>query len=157
MSALQEQQVTTRKLSHSEVGNYRPQLESLMGAALSTSISAQRYDIEREIAATLNMAERSTNYVTVIAENAKRVLAFIVGSIEPDTDSAFILWIVVSPDAQRQGIGKRVVDRFTHDTCANMLKGYVNLDDPVAVAFWQRRGWRPLHPPRRRVLMGVQI
>lgn len=157
MSALHEQQVATRKLPHSEVGDYRPRLESLMRAALCTFPSAQGIDTEREIAATLNLAERSTNYVTVIAENAERLLAFIVGSIAPDTDSAFILWIVVSPDARRQGIGKGLVDRFTHATRVNMLKGYVNLDDPVAVAFWERRGWRPLNHRPRRVLMGVRI
>jgi ribosomal protein S18 acetylase RimI-like enzyme len=146
--------VSARKLAQTQVAAYRPGLEALLRVALSASKSGQAFDVEREVTMTLDMAERHPHYVTVVAGSGERVVGVVVASIEPDTDSAFILWIATTPDVQRQGIGNRLIDHLQDSTRVSRVTGYVNLDDPVAVGFWTARGWRRVHPPPQRVLMG---
>jgi GNAT superfamily N-acetyltransferase len=132
-------------------------MESLLRGVLSASISAQGYDVDQQVASTLRLAERDPNYVTVVADTDSLVLGLIIGYVDLDASSAFIRWIAVGLDVRRQGIGSRLVAKFEDATRAALVKGYVNLEDPVAVAFWEARGWRRLHPPPRRVMMGRQL
>lgn len=150
-------EMTLQKLAHPQVAAYLPQMEELLREALSASQSAKRYDLEREVASTLNMAERHPDYVTVVATSGKRILGMVVASIQSDTNCAFVLWIAVAADVQRQGIGNRLIDHLQDTTRVNMVTGYVNLEDPVAAGFWNSRGWRRVHPPPQRVLMGTRL
>lgn len=119
--------------------------------------SGEEHDVDREVASTLKLAERDPDSVTVVAAAESLVLGLITGYVDSDAGSAFIRWIAVGPDVRRQGIGSRLVATFEKTTRMKLLKGYVNVKDPVALAFWEARGWRRLHPPPRRVLMGRQL
>lgn len=146
--------VSLRRLPPAEVAALRPQMEPLLRGALSASISAQEYDVEQQVASTLKLAERDPTYVTIVAEADSLVLGLIIGYVDSDASSAFVRWIAVGLDVRRQRIGSQLVAAFEDTTGMALVKGYVNLEDPVAVGFWEARGWRRLHPPPRRVLMG---
>lgn len=144
------------QLSPAQIATSRADFESLLIDALTNSVSGRARDIPREVASTLELAQRHPAYVFVVAREGSRLLGAVTGCCEPP-DGAFINWVAVRPDAQRQGFGNMLLDHFEHVTSVRRLSGMVNLDDPVAVAFWRQRGWARLHPPPRRVVMGRQL
>lgn len=146
------QNVAFHQLSPEQIGSHRAELEMVLWIALAASTSGQALDIRREATSAINLAERSPGYVTIVGVRATRMLATIIGLV--DEGSAFVLWLAVRPEARRQGLANALVDYFETLAQAELVKGYVNLDDAAAVAFWNQRGWRRLHPPPRRILMG---
>lgn len=144
------------QLSPTQIAMSRADLDSLLVSALTKSLSGRARDISREVASALELAQRHPDYRFVVAREGPRFLGAVVGCLEPP-DSAFITWVAVHPDVQRQGLGNVLLDHFEQATSIRKLSGMVNLDDPVAVAFWRQRGWERLHPPPRRVVMGRQL
>lgn len=63
--------------------------------------------------------------------------------VRPDV-SPWVWGLVVGPDARRNGVGRRLIDRVVEFA---QLKGYPELwvaTGPTAVAFYERCGFRPV-------------
>lgn len=141
------------EVARSQIPQRRSDLEHLLRKTLCQSISGVACNIEREIASTIETAVRHPRTGTLIALDGNDVVGALFVEFE-SARSAFVRWLVVDPEHQRRGIGNRLLDDLELHHSVGAISGFVNLDDPAAVGFWEQRGWSRLHPPPRRVRMG---
>ncbi len=134
----------------------RAHLTILLRGSLRQSISGRAFDINAEVAATLDFAECAMNARVISAQGAAGLVGVAIGSVD-ESGTAFIRWVAVAPSVRQCGIGGQLVDVFETASCARRVRGWVNHDDPVALGFWLRRGWQPLGAPPHLVMMGREL
>lgn len=146
-----------RMLEQDEVATRRGELERFLAGAIGSIAAGRIAEVDREAASTMTLACKASGYVTTVAEEHGELVGLLVGRLERDRSTAFVRWVVVLPENRRRGIGRLLADSFDDLVGEGLVQGVVDLDDPVAVAFWTRRDWKPLLEPRRRVPMGKKV
>lgn len=136
-----------RELEKGALETRHEELSAFLETAIAGSVSGLAMDVREEVEATLRAALRLRQARTVIAECDG--LVGIVTGRGSATGTAFIRWVAVEPAARRRGIGSALVARFAEAVQRPAIQGMVNVDDPVAEAFWTSRGWRPELPGSR--------
>ena len=106
---------------------------------------------EDEVLMSLDRAASERN-LTFIASDGGRPVGVLIALPKPAVRSAFVLWIVVAPDARRRGVGTALVDTLEATPELEGLEGLVDQEDRTALGFWQDRGWtvRGTRPGRRQ-------
>ncbi len=133
------------------------ELVTLLTSWVQETVSARRiHDIQETMRFAVWTTVRHSDRTVLLAELDGQPAGILLGELKegPKGRFGFVEWIAVEPDRRRQGIGSALVDEFATLIGVDRLEGSVNLDDPVAVAFWERQGWTRLRPPPRRVMMG---
>ena len=97
-------------------------------------------ETEDEVSTSLDRAASERN-LTFIASDGGRPVGVLIALPKPAIRSAFVLWIVVAPDARRRGVGTALVDALESTPGLEGLKGMVDQEDHTALGFWQDRGW----------------
>jgi GNAT superfamily N-acetyltransferase len=115
-------------------------------------------ETEDEVFMSLDRAAIDSN-LTFIASDDDRPLGVLLALPEPWIRSAFVLWIVVAPDARRKGVATALMDALATTQGIEQLTGMVDQEDSAAIGFWLGRGWtvRRPRPGRRRLLMGTDL
>ena len=111
-----------------------------------------------EVAMSLDLAA-SESGLTFIASDGRRPVGVLIAAPEPRTQSAFVRWIAVAPDARRSGVGTALVEALAVTPGLTALTGMVDQEDPTALGFWKDLGWsvRRPRPGRQRQLMGPDL
>lgn len=89
-----------------------------------------------------------------VAEDAGRIVGFLVGYRSPDRPVAVVHLLAVDPNRRREGIGSELVERFVDDARAAGLRrveGLLRPDERPAVEFARAVGFvaeslPPAHP-----------
>ncbi len=133
------------------------ELLQLLVSWVAGSVSARRF---RDIGETMRFAMWTTvrhpNRTVLLAEQDSRPRGILLGELRDDRRKryGYVEWIAVDPDRRRAGVATALTMDFATKLGVEQLQGSVDLDDPVAVTFWERQGWTRLDPPPRRVMMG---
>jgi GNAT superfamily N-acetyltransferase len=110
-----------------------------------------------EIFVSLDRAASERN-LTFIASDDRRPIGVLIALPKPSLRSAFVLWIVVAPDARRRGVGTALVEALEVTADLEVLEGMVDQEDPAALGFWRDRGWTVSGTrPGRRQRMEVRL
>jgi GNAT superfamily N-acetyltransferase len=100
----------------------------------------------------------SERNLTFIASDDRRPIGVLIALPKPSLRSAFVLWIVVAPDARRRGVGTALVEALEVTADLEVLEGMVDQEDPAALGFWRDRGWTVSGTrPGRRQRMEVRL
>jgi GNAT superfamily N-acetyltransferase len=97
-------------------------------------------ETEDEVLMSLDRAASARN-LTLIASDGGRPVGVLIALPKPTIRSAFVLWIVVAPDARRRGVGTALVDALEATPELEGLEGLVDQEDHTALGFWRHRGW----------------
>ncbi len=116
----------------------------------------ERGELVPELSMTLDLAASESGLAYVGLEGTRPV-GVLVAAAEPHTSSAFVRWLVVDPARRGRGVGTALVDALVATPGIDRLRGMVDHEDPVALAFWTSLGWSTLRlrPGRRHHLMGT--
>ena len=108
-------------------------------------------ETEDEVLMSLDRAASERN-LTFIASDDGRPVGVLIALPKPSIRTAFVLWIVVAPDARRRGAGRALVDALEATPGLEVLEGMVDQEDRTALGFWRDRGWtvRGSRPGRRQ-------
>ena len=148
------------RLSHQEALVREPELVQQLIAWVAESVSANHFrDINETMRSAVWTAVHHPDRAVLLAERDGQPVGILLGGLEgaAPRQHGFVEWVAVEPDSRCQGIGSTLFDEFATSIGVDQLEGSVNLDDPVASAFWERQGWTSLRPPPRRVMMGGPI
>ena len=97
-------------------------------------------ETEDEVSTSLDRAASERN-LTFIASDDGRPVGVLIALPKPAIRSAFVLWVVVAPDARRRGVGRALVDALEATPDLEELDGMVDQEDRTALGFWWDRGW----------------
>ena len=97
-------------------------------------------ETEDEVFTSLDRAASERN-LTFIASDDGRPVGVLIALPKPSIRTAFVLWIVVAPDARRRGAGRALVDALEATPGLEVLEGMVDQEDRTALGFWRDRGW----------------
>lgn len=108
-------------------------------------------ETEDEVLMSLDRAASERN-LTFVATDDGRPVGVLIALPKPAVRSAFILWVVVAPEARRRGVGTALVDALEATPGLEGLEGMVDQEDETALGFWRDRGWtvRGSRPGRRQ-------
>ena len=108
-------------------------------------------ETEDEVFTSLDRAASERN-LTFVASDDERAIGVLIALPKPAVRSAFVLWVVVAPEARRRGVGTALVDALEATPGLEGLEGMVNQEDRTALGFWRDRGWtvRGSRPGRRQ-------
>lgn len=104
---------------------------------------------ERFVREQLNSSQQ-----TVIVERAKKPIGFYNYSVY-STERVYFGALILLPDAQAKGIGKRVLQHFekqVHTLGIRMIEGHVQTANSRAIVFWLKNGFRITGMPMRGIL-----
>jgi GNAT superfamily N-acetyltransferase len=115
-------------------------------------------ETEDDLFMTLDHAASERN-LTFVASEGGRPVGVLLALPKPRSRSAFVLWLIVTPDARRRGVGTALVDALEATPGIERLDGMVDQEDPTALGFWRGRGWTVSEPRpgRRRQTMAVEL
>lgn len=97
-------------------------------------------ETEDEVSTSLDRAASERN-LTFIATDDGRPVGVLIALPKPAIRAAFVLWIVVAPDARRRGVGTALVEALEATPGLAVLEGMVDQEDHTALGFWRHRGW----------------
>jgi len=102
---------------------------------------------------------RHPDRTVLLAEEDGQLTGILLGELKDDRQGryGYVEWIAVDPRARQAGVATALVTELATTLGVERLHGSVDLDDPVASAFWERQGWTRLKPPPRRVIMGGPV
>ena len=108
-------------------------------------------ETEDEVSTSLDRAASERNR-TFVATDDGRPVGVLIALPKPAVRSAFILWVVVAPEARRRGVGTALVEALEATPGLEGLEGMVDQEDETALGFWRDRGWtvRGTRPGRRQ-------
>jgi len=144
-------------VSGSVSGSGLPDLRSRMRFAVSTAARHPEHAVLLAVAA--GSGPGATPDAAPLDAPVDAPIGILVGESRGGSRDTygFIEWIAVAPDARRRGVGAALVAEFAATSGVERLEGSVNIDDPVAMAFWERQGWTRLRPPPPRAMMGGPV
>jgi ribosomal protein S18 acetylase RimI-like enzyme len=80
------------------------------------------------------------------------VIDFIPRNYQGDPQAAYLSLLMIASPYRNQGIGKALVQAFEHEVTKNpqvsVIFAAVQVNNPQAVRFWQRNGYRIVSEPR---------
>ena len=80
------------------------------------------------------------------------VVDYVPSSYEGDPQTAFLSLLMIASSFRKQGIGKAVVEAIENeirrDTQVMAILSGVQVNNPQAVQFWQRNGYRIVSEPK---------
>lgn len=81
------------------------------------------------------------------------VADFLLTGFEGQADTAFIELLMIARPYRRQGLGRAVVEeverRIRHPGSVKRIACGVQVNNPAAIRFWLRRGYRLARPPQK--------
>jgi ribosomal protein S18 acetylase RimI-like enzyme len=152
--------VAIRRLDDAEARARERDLVQHLTSWVRGSISARRFsDIDETIRVAVWSTVRHPERTVVLAEQTGQPVGILLGALRetPHRQYGFVEWVAVDPSGRRAGVASALVTTFATALGVDRLEGSVDLDDPVASAFWEREGWTRLRPPPRRVMMGGPV
>jgi len=79
------------------------------------------------------------------------IVDYIPSNFEGDTHIAFLSLLMIALPFRKQGIGKAIVERIEHelskDTQVTTILSGVQVNNPQAIQFWQKNGYRIVSGP----------
>jgi len=80
------------------------------------------------------------------------VLDYVPANFEGDPQAAYLALLMIAAPFRKRGIGKAVVEAFEEeirkDPRIKVIHSGVQVNNPQAIEFWQRRGYRIVSGPR---------
>ena len=152
--------VHVRRLAEDEALAREHELVQHLTEWVAPSVSGQGIrDIDEMMRSAVWTTLRHPDRTVLLAEQDGRSTGILLGELKDDRRGryGYVEWIAVDPDARRAGVATALVTELATTLGVERLQGSVDLDDPVASAFWERQGWTRLKPPPRRVIMGGSV
>ena len=97
-------------------------------------------ETEDEVSTSLDRAASERNLIFIASDDGRPV-GVLIALPKPTTRSAFVLWVVVAPEARRRGVGTALVDALEATPGLEALEVMVDQEDLTALGFWHDRGW----------------
>ncbi|NMC45797.1 MAG: GNAT family N-acetyltransferase [Chloroflexi bacterium] len=80
------------------------------------------------------------------------VVAYVPGNFRNDPAKAFLSLLMISKPYRSKGVGEEVVvmveEEVSHDETVNMIESAVQVNNPRAISFWKRNGYRITSRPQ---------